>query len=200
MKRLFKTLIVTVLICSVFNGEFSLGQTTTQKSRPVIGIFLAGVGILITFFNSKEKKVWVFSWLLISAGTFATTTRVGWDVIFAENTELDLFSGKTLEAKLEVAPALERIEMDSLALVSHPELAGSLPVSEVLTQLNQTPVRIGQLIVAAKGLGDKLLSGKEVGDRVLVVNKDILNQQMGPLTIPESTLVKNYLRLRNIAI
>jgi hypothetical protein len=200
--KFFRSFTALALVYTIFTSDISSAQVVRRQSngKPVgLCVIIIGMGVNLIGFASQNFKLYALGWSLIASGSVTSGSHALYDLV-AENTELDLYQGKNLQGKVEVGPVLERIEMDSLVVESHPELAAGLPMTEVLNQLNLSSLRVAQIVLAARDLGDRLLGGKEVGSNIFLVRTEELHQQFGQLSDPELKIVTGYLRLRNISL
>jgi len=140
----------------------------------------------------------------------SSATRLAHDVVgnlllVGDDTQVDMYSGGdrpvNLQASVDAKDYLEKIEMDSFVAANSP-LANHLPMSEVLRQFNMDPQRVGQLLLHCKSLADSLLGGKEFGSKIMPINYKDFQKSTGidNMSHRELNVIKNYLRLRNIAL
>lgn len=208
--RTLKRIVILVCFSSFLSSNLALAQGTPsdEKSTRIGLIFL---GSVTTSLARKKSDTWFFiGWAVLLLGTVSSVSRLAKDVIrdlvLLDDTQIDIYAGgdgpENLQGTVEAKHYLEKIEMDSYVAAHETSLAQNLPMVEVINHYHMDPQRVGQIIMEAKALSDSLLNGNEFGKQIFFLNyRDLkANFVEKDLSLRETHLVKNYLRLRNISL
>lgn len=213
MKRLKGSSLVLFCILTFFFSNIVWAQTAIddENNPRSTRIGLIFLGSVTTSVSRKKDGPWFFiGWAVLILGTMSSVSRMAKDVlkdiVLIDNTQIDMYAGgnapENLQGTVDAKHYLEKIEIDSYVAANEPNLSKSLPMSEVVTQFQMDPQRVGRILIEAKSMADALLNGDEFGKEIFPVSYDTLRAKFseGDLSQRETHLVKNYLRLRNIRL